>query len=785
MKKIRKLTWEELKHSYSPSDFLFKTTDELECLDDVIGQERAKKAMEFGLSVKAQGYNIYMSGELGTGKTTFAKIYAKKTASQRPVPSDWCYVYNFKDNRVPKALCFDPGDGKRFRDDMIELIEYLTQEIPHIYAKDEHVEQNNHRIDKYHKEKELRIEELQQYAKDVGFVVRVTTDKIAFIPLGNSGESISENEFETLSPKEQQKMEDLSIKLQQMATEIVEDIKELEQECIQEIEDLEYDIGLRSIGYYIKQLKEKYKGYSKVQEYLRDLQQDILDNIKIFLEENEEETSTMASLLPWVKEKNIKAIVRKYKVNLLVDHSESETAPVILDFNATYNKILGELEYDNEFGTLSTDYMKIKPGLFHRANGGYLILQAEEMLGNYEAWNTIKRVLKTRKIYIENPEGISVTTIATLSPEPIDIDVKVILIGSTQIYQLLYKNDFEFKRLFRVRADFDREMHYNQKNTSLIARFIKTYGNQQSLLPFSTTAVSTIVRYASRYVENQRKITAEFGWISSIMIEAHTFASIQGARIVDEGHVHLAVEEKRYRASKVEDKMDEQMMNHTIMIETKGSQSGQINALAIYDDGEYCFGKPLKVTATTYQGKSGIINIEKEAKLSGDIHTKGIQVITGYLGQTYAQEFPLSLSCRICFEQNYGQIDGDSASSAELYTILSSLAGIGLKQNIAVTGSVNQHGMIQPVGGVTHKTEGFFKVCEKRGLTGDQGVIIPIQNISDLVLNDDVIRAVKGNEFHIYAISNIQEGLEILCGVPYEQIQQKVKQKLEKFQRLT
>ncbi|HHX59999.1 MAG TPA: AAA family ATPase, partial [Epulopiscium sp.] len=429
----------------------------------------------------------------------------------------------------------------------------------------------------------------------------------------------------------------------------------------------------------------------------------------------------------------------------------------------------------------STDHMKIKPGLFHKANGGYLILQAEEMLGNYEAWNVIKQVLKTRKTSIENPEGISVTTIATLRPEPIDIDVKVILIGSTQIYQLLYNNDFEFKRIFRVRADFDKEMHHNQNNTRLIARFIKTHCNQQSLLPFSTTAVSTVLRYASRYVENQKKITAEFGWISNIMVEAHTFASLQGAKMVDEEHVHLAVEEKRYRASRVEDKIDEQMMNHTIMIETNGSQVGQINALAIYDDGEYRFGKPLKVTATTYQGKSGIINIEKEAKLSGDIHTKGIQVITGYLGQNYAQEFPLSLSCRICFEQNYGQIDGDSASSAELYTILSSLADIGLKQNIAVTGSVNQHGMIQPVGGVTHKTEGFFKVCKKRGLTGNQGVIIPIQNISDLVLNDEVIKAVQENKFHIYAISSIQEGLEVLCGIPYQEIREKVKNKLGNF----
>ena len=781
MKRVRELTWEELKNSYPPSDFLFKTTDELECLDEVIGQERAKKAMEFGLSVKEQGYNIYMSGELGTGKTTFAKKYAQKAAAQRLVPKDWCYVYNFRDKRVPEALSFDPGDGKRFRDDMTELIEYLTKEIPHMYAAEDHLEQKNNMVESYRKEKELRIDQLKEYAKDLGFVAKILNGGISFVPLDKKGDSLSKEKFESLSLEKQEKIEIESGKLQEMAEQIVKILKELEEKVTQDIEDLEYDMGLRNIGYYIKTLKEKYAKNDKVKRYLSDLQQDILDNIEIFIGEQEENENPVASLFPWIKGKDINTLVHKYKVNLLVDHSKSEAAPVIIDFNTTYNKVVGELEYDNEFGTLSTDYMKIKPGLFHKANGGYLILQAEDILVNYEVWNAIKHVLKTGKICIENPQGISVMTVATLNPEPIEIDVKVIVVGSGKIYQLLYKKDVEFKKLFGIRADFDREMGNNQKNGMLIARFIKTYGTQHLLLPFSKGAVEALVRYASRYVENQKKITTEFGWIINIMIEAHTFASLQQEKIVDEEHVHLAMEEKRVRASGYEDKVYEQVLNNTLMIETQGSQMGQINGLAVYDVGEYCFGRPLKITATTYQGKAGIINIEKEAKLSGAIHTKGTHVIAGYLGQTYAQESPLSLSSRICFEQNYGGIDGDSASSAELYAIYSSLSDIALKQTIAVTGSVNQHGMIQPVGGVTHKIEGFFKLCEKRGLSGDQGVVIPVQNISDLVLKDDVIQAIKDGVFHIYPISTIQEGLEILTGIPYEKIQEKVMIKLKKF----
>ena len=781
MEKIKELTWEQLESAYPPSDFSFKTTDDLEELDEIIGQERAKKAMEFGLCVKADGYNIYMSGQPGMGKTTFAKAYAQRAANENQGASDWCYVYNFREKRVPKALRFDAGDGRRFKDDMNELIAYLAKEITYIYQTKDFENKKRKILNEYKKEEELYIEELKKHAKALGFLFKMSEEGIAFAPLDEQGSPITEQMFDELEIKQQIKIENGSKLLQDMAVKIIRDINEAEQVGVQRLEDLKYQTGLISVGYYIKILKEKYSGYEDLLEYLEDLQEDILDHLEIFIEDKEREQQPVIRLLPWSEEDRVKKLVRKYDVNLLVDNGGYLGLPVIMGYNPAYNNIIGELEYDNEFGSLSTDYMKIKPGLFHKANGGYLILQAEEVLTNHETWSAIKQVLKTKQLYIENPRGMSVMTVASLKPEPIPISVKVILIGSLNIYHLLYEGDSDFKKLFKVRADFDREMLSTQSNINLLARFIKTIAKEKLLLPFSAGAVREILRYAARHVENQKKITTEFSWISNIIIEASTVASLKGAKVVDQEHVKLAIEEKRYRIGRYEEKLEEQILDNTIMIQTRGSNIGQINALTVRDTGEYRFGQPIKITATTYKGIRGIINIEKEAKLSGPIHTKGTQVIEGYLGQTYGQKFPLSITCSICFEQSYSKIDGDSASSAELYSILSSLSGIPIKQNLAVTGSINQYGIIQAVGGVTHKIEGFFEICSKRGLTGDQGVIIPEQNIQDLVLNNEVMEAIKKKQFHIYAISTVENGLNLLTGKPYEEIKEKVEAKLKGF----
>ncbi len=781
MNGIQQLTWQQLESIYPPSDFSFKTTDDLEFIDEIIGQERAKKAIEFGLCVEAQGYNIYISGEPGTGKTTFAKMYAQKAARQKKNASDWCYVYNFREKRVPRALCFDAGDGRRFKEDMNELIAYLTKEIPCIYETKEYETKKRNIANEYETKKELYIEELKKNAKAVGFLFDLSDQGISFAPLDSQGNNITAETFEELGIEDKTKIENGTKILKDMTLEIIREIKEIEKIGIQNLEDLAYETALLNTGYYMKALKERYSKYMNVRDYLDDVQNDILENIDVFINEKEEEKTV--ALPRWVEDERVKKLVSKYDVNVLVDHSDSLGAPVIVGYNLAYNKIIGELEYHNELGSLSTDYMKIKPGLLHLANGGYLILQMEEVLVNHAVWSAIKQVIKTKQICVENASGISVQTVASLKPEKIPMNLKIILIGSLNIYHVLYEGDPDFKELFKVKADFDREMSNTQGNGKLVARFIKTFCYQHNLLPFSNEAVKAVLRYATRRVGNQKKMTTEFSWISNIIIEASTFASLEKVEIVTQEHVQLAIKEKRYRIGRYEEKLQEQILDNTIMIQTTGSRVGEINALTVHDLGEYCFGQPTKITATTYKGTRGIVSIEKEANLSGPIHTKGNQVIEGYLGQIYGQRFPLSITSRICFEQNYSKIDGDSASSAELYCVISSLSGIPIKQNIAVTGSVNQHGVIQPVGGVTHKVEGFFEICKKKGLTGDQGVIIPEQNIQDLVLDNQVIEAIKNKEFHIYAISNIQDGLKIITGKSYEEIKEKVERKLNTFNK--
>lgn len=631
MNGIQQLTWQQLENAYPPFDFSFKTTDDLKCLDKLIGQERGRKAIEFGLSVEAEGYNIYISGEPGTGKTTLAKYYAHKVANQKPVPSDWCYVYNFREKKVPKALRFDSGDGRRFRNDMIELIEYLTNEIPYIYTDAKYQKQKNCLLDQCNKEKDLHLKKMQ----------------------------------------------------------------------MQQMKDLEYQMGLENIGYYIKNLTEKYANYDKVISYLYDLQQDILDHVDVFINDG----------------KGIDNLVSKYGVNLLVDHSDSSGAPVVIGSSPSYDKLLG---------TNSADYLAIKPGLLHQANGGYLILEAEDVLGNSKIWHLIKRLIKTKK----------------LSPQ-IPLAVKLILVGSPDLYD---------ERYFKVRVDFESEMCSTQANIKQVARFIKTLCDDQLLLSFSPGGVSEVIRCAIRYVGNKNKMTTKFGWIGDLVLESSTFATLEGANIVEEKHVQQAMAEKRWRAGLNQEKTK---------IHIAGEKIGQVNGFVLED--------LVAVTATTYKGQSGLINIKQ-----------GSQMIGGYLGQTYGQEFSVSLTCQVCPDQSCGQIEARNAS-AELYSVLSSLSGVPLRQDIGVIGFVNQHGELQPVHQVTQKVEQFFELCKKTGLTGQQGVIIPTLNRDDLLLNDGLISAIKDKTFSIYTASTIEEGLVVLTGRPYEIIKEKVSLKLQRF----
>ena len=763
--KFKELKYTDLKNLSSPEVLDFKTTDELMPLEGIMGQDRATEALDFGLQVKMKGYNIYMSGPPGTGKTTYAIQSAKSAAEKEKVPYDWCYVYNFADPRCPMALRFPPGCGKQFKDDMAELIEVFYAKIQKAFNSDDYEKQKNEIVSVLDDKKDKLMREMSEIAKGYGFGVKSTNSGMYFMPVVN-GEIINEEAYDKLSDEEKEKINSASDVVQEKAASIMRDVRDHEKETKKATDALDYKIGMFAIGYYVNSIQEKYKSNERVIKYIEALQEDVLENISEFVEPDSDEDESISSLIPMLSRKNAEDITSRYKVNLVVDNSETKGAPVIVDFNPTYYNLVGEVEYDNEFGNLTTDFMKIKPGLFHKANGGYLIVQAHDILSNVQSWEALRRVIRTKEITIEGLKEQLAVAAPTLKPEPIPADIKIIMIGGRYYYDLLDYYDEDFEKLFKIRADFDYEMPASSENILSLSRFIRQFSINEKTPGFDVSAVMAVCEYSARLAERQDRLSTRFNHLTEILSEAATWARLENADTVSGEHAKKAVQKREERAGMYKDKYLESIEDDVIMIATEGQRIGQINGLAVYDTGNYSFGLPSRITATAYMGRAGIINIEKEADMSGPTHNKGVQVISGYLGQTYAQNFPLSLSSRICFEQNYTGIDGDSASSTELYCILSSLSGLPIRQDIAVTGSVNQWGDIQPIGGVIYKIEGFFDICKKRGLTGTQGVIIPNSNVNNLILKDEVVEAVKGGMFHIYPIESINEGIEILTGAP-------------------
>ena len=761
---IKELTYKQLKNFCDARDFDFKTTKELEGFDEVIGQERALEALKFGLRVKNKGFNIFVSGLPGTGKTEFIKNTAQKIAETEKIPDDICYVYNFSDSKFPKILTLPAGYGKVFRNEMEELINYLRDDLPKVFTAKSYELKKADIIKKYQDKKDILIKKVSEQAQKRGFCVKLKSDVIFFMPMVD-GEIISEEQFENLPQEQKDLITKNSLVMQNHANEVMNILKANEKNMNTEIEALEYSIGLFEIGRYLNDLFDKYGEYNCVVNYLQDVKENLLDNIKKFVKKDEEEETQQQMVIPLKNKKDDDEFL-KYKVNVLVDNSDLICAPVIVDFNASYFNLCGEIEYENEFGNLTTDFTKIKAGLLHKANGGYLILQASDIFKHGASWEAIQRFLKTGQISIEPPREVNTGfAISSLSPEKFQANVKIIIVGSEIYYRSLYELDDDFAGMFKILADFDYETDLNKKSIDDTLKFIKNFIVKKKIKDLDAAAVAKIIEYSSRIAESQKKLSTRYNLLAEIITEADAWATLEDEKIISEFYIKKAIQERNNRLNMYENKLTEMINEDYIMIATQGEVIGQINGLAVLDTGNYTFGKPSRITATTYVGKAGIINIEKEAEMSGNIHDKGMQVLTGYLGQTYAQDFPLSVSCRICFEQNYSGVDGDSASSTELYAVLSSLSDLPIRQDIAVTGSINQKGEIQVIGGVTYKIEGFFELCKKRGLTGTQGVIIPEHNVNDLVLNDEVIEAVKHGQFHIYPVKNIDEGIEILTGV--------------------
>lgn len=758
----------------------FNTTKDITSIREIIGQDRAVNAIEFGLKMKQNGYNIYVAGSSGLGRTSYTNKLIKKHAKQREL-KDWVYVYNFKNSNEPTSLSFKAGEGKLFKKDIEDIIDKLKSEIPKIFNSKEYEYHNRLLMSELENNIQKIIEDLNEFSKHRGFKFQVTDRGLMSIPIKEDGTLMQEEELGNLTAVEIRRLREEGIKLNQDSKEYIDKIKACEEDYKNKNFELDKNVGKSLVNYYGQYLIGKYGEDEKTKKYITDLCDDIVNNISKFKVDNEENQQNPMALLGMMSPKNEEKLFSKYKVNLFIDNSECNECKIIAENNPTYYNMIGCIEYKNEIGALTTSFMEIKPGALHKANGGYLIINAKDLLSNPFSWDCLKRSLKTEKIAIESLNkqyGYVVTS--TLKPEPIDLDVKVVLVGDSYYYSLLYAYEEDFRNLFKIMADFDIEIDKNEENIYKTVQLIANKCNEDGLKHFDKSAVERIIEYSTRISDNKDKLTARFNKIVDIIYESSTISDESNEYVTIED-VQSAINQRIYRSNKYEEKLNEMFEDQTLLIDIEGEKVGQINGLAVMGTGEYSFGKPSKITASTYKGRSGVVNIEREIKQSGSIHDKGVLILSGYLGSRYGKEKPLSITTSITFEQNYSGVDGDSASSTELYAIISSIADIPIKQHIAVTGSVSQKGEIQPIGGINEKIEGFFDVCKIKGFTGNQGVMMPIQNVKNLVLKDEVVEAVKKGKFNIYAISSIEEGLEILTGKEIDEIDKKVNDILEKY----
>lgn len=739
-----------------PSIFRFKHTGNLKPLTEIIGQERALKSLSFGLDINNPNYNIFLSGMAGTGKSTLAYEVVKKKAKDVMDLYDWCYVHNFVSPDMPKVIKLKAGYGHILKNELEIAIDEVLIQIVNALESDE-FEYKKSQVLSYFVEKTNEMYLLmEEEARAIGFTISRNESGISPLPVKN-GEVLSQAEYMGMNEAERTSLMKNSVIIQEKLNEAFRQYRDLEKDIKEQIKKIEQETASEIIDNNLAKVVDKFAANNKVIEYLNDIKEDLIKNMHIFTRDDE------GGPLNIFKITDKKSFKKRYYVNLVVDNSLQKHAPIIVETNPTFANLFGHIEYTGEFGILATDFSKIKAGALHRANGGYLILNISDIINNYYIWETLKRVIKNQEIRIENISSvIGISSTETLQPEPIPCNVKVILIGEPVYYYLLHAYDEDFPKLFKIRADFDVKMPRNRKTIYDYARFVSTVCHTEDLRHFTPEAVAILVDYGSRLAENQNYLTTKFNKLLEIVYEANQWASYDNKEFVEKQHVKKAISERIYRCSSYEDDILELIINDTILINTFGESVGEINGLAVYQIGEHSFGKPVKITAKTYMGERGIINIERETKMSGSIHSKGVLTLSGYLGNLYAKDKPLSLSASLTFEQSYSGIEGDSASSAELYALLSSLAGIPLKQGIAVTGSVNQNGEIQPVGGVNEKITGYFKVCMAKGLDGNQGVIIPQQNVTDLMIDEDIIEQVRNRNFHIWAIENINQGLEIL-----------------------
>ncbi|MFC1549415.1 Lon protease family protein [Nitrospirota bacterium] len=757
----KKLGFEETYKACDPERLNFKSTGDIMPVGGTIGQERAMSAIDFGLNLDSKGFNIYILGESGTGKMTSIRNAIREISEGRPVPPDWVYVYNFKDPDVPQAISLEPGQSVDFQKAMQELVDTLQAEIPKVFESKEYDKSRSRIIEGFQKYQKEMLGELEEEAKGYGFNIRKTVSGLLVVPVKQDGEPLTEDEFDLLDDEHKKKIEETGKTLQEKLDDVVRHVREGEKKIKAQMDELEREAALSVVGHLIDEIQAKYSTYEKISRFLDDVEEDILEHIEDF--KGGEETS---SPLPFIKPQKAEPTFTRYAVNVVVNNSSCEGPPCVFESNPTYYNLFGRVEHKFQYGVAMTDFSMIKAGSLHKASGGYIVIEALDLLRNLFAYDALKRAIRDREVKMEDVwEQYRLVSTTTLKPEPIPLDVKVILTGNPQLYYMLYNLDDEYNELFKVKADFDSVMDRSGDTVRKYAEFISAKCNDEGMLHFDPSGVATVVEYGSRLADHQGKLSSRFSAVADILREANYWARKDGNGLVTGEHVETALNQRVYRHNRVEERLRELTEEGTLIVETTGSRVGQVNGLAVLSMGDYSFGKASRITASTFAGRAGVMNIERETKMSGKIHEKAILIISNYLGSKYAKKQPISLSASITFEQLYDMVEGDSATCAELYTLLSSLSGVPLTQEIAVTGSMDQNGDVQPIGGVNEKIEGFYDLCKLYGLNSSHGVIIPSRNVRHLMLRPEVRHAVKEGSFSIYTIDRMEEGLEILTGM--------------------
>jgi lon-related putative ATP-dependent protease len=762
------LSVEQLRQVCDPAMIECATSQEMQTLETIIGQERAVKALHFGLGIKESGFNIYVAGLPGTGRTTAVKRFLEELARNQPVPDGWCYANNFRDAYRPQALRLPPGRAGTFQADMKSLIAAASREIRAAFESDEYTAHKEELTQAIGRQRDDLLTQVNEDAQREGFAIQMTPVGLLTIPM-KKGQPLSDEEFMALKAEEKEALRQKREKIQAEIEAAVRQAKRLERSAYEQIQKLDRDVASYALSHPIEDLKEKYHDLPEIVTHLDEVRDDILENLDQF---RAEPAGAEAPALPLRGLEAQEPLSRRYEVNLVVDHAEAVGAPVVTELNPTYNNLFGRIEQEARFGALVTDFSLIRGGSLHRANGGYLVLPVEDLLRNPFAWEGLKRALANREILIEDAASqYGFITTKSLKPQPIPLNVKVVLIGQPDLYQLLRAYDEHFSELFKVKADFDSRMARTPESIQDYAAFVCTVCESEGLKHLEDGALATIVEHGSRLVEDQEKLSTRFGEISDVIREASYYATVEDAPLVSAAHVQKAIEERFYRSNLIQERIQEMIERGSILIDVAGQKVGQVNGLSVLSLGDISFGQPSRITASIALGREGVMDIEREAEMGGPIHTKGVLILSGYLAEQYARSRPLSLSARLVFEQSYSGVEGDSASSTELYAILSSLADLPIKQGIAVTGSVNQKGEVQAIGGVNEKIEGFFEICRAKGLTGEQGVMIPGSNVANLMLKEEVLAAAREGKFHVWPVRTIDEGIEVLTGVPAGQRQ--------------